>query len=73
MENFFVYFSSKKKKKTTKILFEQRKKSKEEQAKTNKQGARSKKFHLEMLYEKQNIQWKHYSNMLNLRRVYNTA
>ena len=55
MENFFVYFSSKKKK-PPKILFEQRIKSNEERAKTNKQGARSKKFLLEMLYEKQNIQ-----------------
>ena len=73
MENFFVYFSSKKKKKAPKFLVEQRIKSSEQRAKTNKQGARSKKFHLEMLYEKQNIQWKHYSNMLNLRRIYNTA
>ena len=72
MENFFVYFSSKKKN-PPKFLVEQRIKSNEERAKTNKQGARSKKFLLEMLYEKQNIQWKHYGNMLNLRRVYNTA
>ena len=53
----------KKKKNPPKFLVEQRVKSNEHQAKTNKQrgkineqGGRSKKFHLEMLYEKQNIQ-----------------